>query len=134
MRLVNKRGMKPQRNKDKNRNNNYYRPNFWGMVRDIIIASFNKGIFLPVGIWLLFLILFLKLNHEDALYLLVNFRTLLLDLRILGWFLFGITVILWCFSVKRLRRVHAEEMRRVSEEKKGYQEKELGQKLGSSNN
>lgn len=114
-------------------NPNYYRPNFWGMLRDIIIASLNKGQFLVMGFWLIVFILILKLDSSEALNLLRAFKTLLVDLRILGWTLFGITIVGWYFISKSVRRSHYREMSRISDEKKSYQERNLGQKLGTSN-
>lgn len=55
---------------------NYYRPNFWGMVRDIIIASINKGQFLLMGGWLIIFVLILKVDSNEASHLLRNFKTL----------------------------------------------------------
>lgn len=113
---------------------NYYRPNFWGMVRDIIIASINKGQFLLMGGWLIIFVLILKVDSNEASHLLRNFKTLLIDLRILGWSLSGITIVGWYFNLKFVRRSFHREMNRISREKKEYQEKQLGYKLDTSNN
>lgn len=111
---------------------NYNRPNIWGMMRDIIIASMNKGLFIPAAIFLLLLILFLKLNSEDTRILLKEIFDIFTQWKTLGWVIALFSIIGWIYNTKYLRRIHAIEMRRIAEEKKLLQEKNINEKLPSS--
>lgn len=113
---------------------NPYRPNGWGMIRDIIIASMNKGQFLVAGVWLLLLILFLKLSPNQAYAVVRKFGKLLVNGQIAGWVLLWIVVIAWLFHSKYQRRNFTREMKRIAQEKKDIQQTQLGTRLGSSQN
>lgn len=110
---------------------NPYRPNGWGMIKEIVIASMNKGQFLTAGFWLLLLILCLKLSQDQAYTILMSFGKLLVNGQIAGWVLFGIVVIAWFFHSKYQRRNFTREMKRIAQEKKDIQQSQL---LGSSQN
>lgn len=117
-----------------NNQGNPYRPNGWGMIKEIVIASMNKGQFLVAGLWLLLFILFLKLSQDQAYAILVNFCKLLVNGQIAGWVLFGIVVIAWFLHSKYQRRNFTREMKRIAQEKKDIQQSQLRTKLGSSQN
>ena len=86
--------------KKQNKDYSYNRPNFWGMVRDIVIASMNKGLFLVTGLWILLFVLIVKLSPEDSRLILKEIFCIFTNWKILGWFLFLFSVIGWIYNTK----------------------------------
>ncbi len=119
-------------NKSKKRND-YNKPNFWGMMQNVLIASMNKGQFVIGVIGLAFLIMILKLTPDDTKSLLDDIILKLGNIHYIGWTLGIFSTFGWFFGTKRLRRIHSKEIRRVSEEKKQLQQKATSKKLRSSN-
>ncbi|ALU75243.1 MULTISPECIES: hypothetical protein [Tenacibaculum] len=113
--------------------NEYNKPNFWGMMQNVLIASMNKGQFLLGVVGLAFLIMILKLTPEDTKMLLDDILSKLGNIYYIGWTLGIFSTFGWYFGTKRLRRIHSKEVRRISEEKKGLQQKVTSKKLRSSN-
>jgi hypothetical protein len=121
--MSNKRGKK----------NNYHRPNVWGMIRDIGVASLNKGQF-PLAVFATIVILIvLRMPQETiakfAFEILAQFKSL----HIVGWVLSGLLASGWLIHSKKLRRVFSREFERISGEKKTLQEKLNAKVLPSSN-
>jgi len=116
-----------------NKTNNYHRPNFYGMLRDIVIGSMNKGLFLPTALLLIILTLLLKLDSDQSYNILLKILEAFKRFQIVGWVLSFLFLYLWFNNTKRLRSIHNSEMYRVSAEKKDLQEKLLGKKLQTSN-
>lgn len=115
------------------KSNDYNRPNFWGMIQNILIASLNKGQFLIGFVGLIFLIMVLKLTQEDTKNLLDSIILTFKDWHYLGW-IFGVfSTGGWYLGTKRLRHINAKEMNRISFEKKQLQQKVTNKKLRSSN-
>ena len=112
---------------------NSYKPNFWGMMRDVLIASMNKGLFLPAMTGFLLMILVIKLPMEEVSILLHRLIDLFVSFKITGWVAAGGVTFAWYFNAKFLRRSHTNEMTRIGDEKKGLQEKVVNKKLPSSN-
>ncbi|MCD4745408.1 MAG: hypothetical protein K8R58_03830 [Bacteroidales bacterium] len=113
--------------------NNYCRPNLWGMIRDIGVASLNKGQF-PLALFgTIIIILMLKLSSDDASKLIFKIVTLFKSMHLVGWILSFVFVIGWYMNTRKLRRLHTSEMRRIAQEKKKLQEILIGKKLKTSN-
>lgn len=116
------------------RQNNSHKTNLWGMIRDVCVASMNKGQF-PIAIFgAIIIILILKMSSEDSSKLVFELMGKFSSLYLLGWFLFIVVIMCWYFSNKNLRRIQALEMKRVTEEKKILQEQLTKRKLQTSNN
>ena len=120
--------------KNKNKKiNNYNRPNFWGMMQNVLIASLNKGQFLIGLIGFIFIIMVVKLTPEDTKLLLDSIIIKFGDFYYIGWILGIFSTFGWYFGTKRLRKIHHKEMKRVADEKKDLQQKTTKKKLRSSN-
>jgi len=115
-------------------NNQNNRPNLWGMIQNISIASLNKGQFPIAMVTILLLILIIKLPPEDASKLLFDILELLKSMHILGWILSLISLVAWYLNTKHIRKIHVIEVNRIAEEKKELQQQLLGKKLSSSKN
>ncbi len=120
--------------KSKPRSNyNPYQPNIAAAVRDVLLASINKGQFPVATVCLVLLGLIWKMPAESAGEIAKEVLKLLENFHILGWILGVVGILLWYFDSKKFRSFHAIEMDRVSDEKKELQERLLGFKLTSSN-
>lgn len=113
--------------------NNYSRPNIWGMIRDIGVASLNKGQFPLAIVGGIVIVLLIKMPSNtvpDFLQAVVDgFKTL----HLVGWALVPLLTGGWFWNAKRLRKKYSDEMERVSGEKKKLQQKLSRKKLSSSN-
>lgn len=120
---------KKRKNRDKP---NHYRPNVWGALRDILIAAMNKGQFPFAIIGLILCLIIYKMPAEDVTILANKMIQLLVDWKLLGWTLSLVLTIGWVFTSRKLRILHANEVKRIGNEKKALQERELNKKLKSS--
>lgn len=116
----------------KNRGKGYNNPNFWGMMQNVLIASLNKGQFIIGLIGFIFLIMVLKLTPEDTKELLIKIINLFGDIYYVGWIIAIFSTFGWYFGTKRIRKIHASEMERVSNEKKQLQQKLTNKRLNTS--
>ncbi len=97
--------------------------NIWVMLRDVLIASINKGQ-LPIAIVGLFiLILAIKMPSEQAGKLISELLDLAIKGKLLGYVLFVGAVFGWLIHTKRQRRTITKEIRRIGDEKTKLQEK-----------
>lgn len=120
-----------QRNKNRN---NSYRPNFWGFMQNVLIAALNKGQLLGMGIIVFFLILAIKLPSNEIVPLIEKILDISKINSILGWILAGFTTFGGFLVNRWQRRIHTNEVRRISNEKKLLQQKLTDKQLPSSNN
>ena len=112
---------------------NASRPNIWGMIWDIGVSSLNKGQF-PIDIvGTVIIILVLKMTPQDSSKLVFEILNLFKNYYLIGWGTGGVVIMGWYFNSKHLRRIHSEEMTRVTEEKKELQQMLTNKKLPSSN-
>lgn len=107
--------------------------NGWDALRDILIASLNKGQFLFALIALIVIVLIYRIPQKDLSDLVDKILDLFKTLHYLGWVTSLILSFSWYQSSKMLRKAHSDEMTRVSKEKKELQENLLNKKLPSSN-
>ena len=111
----------------------YHRPNGWGMIQNVLIASLNKGQFIIGIIGMIFIILVLKLSSSDSKLFLDEVINKAHSWYYWGWILGLISTAGWFFSTKRLRSLHEKEMKRVSDEKSKLQQNHIPKKLSSTN-
>lgn len=111
----------------------FNRPNLWGMIQNVLIASLNKGQFIVGIIGLCFIIMIVKLSAEDTSIFLKQIITAAGDLHYAGWFLGIFSTAGWFVGTKRLRKLHTSEITRISNEKKILQQSKTGRTLASSN-
>jgi len=108
--------------------------NFFSMVRDIAVASINKGQFPVAIVGTCFIIMLFRMPAERLFDVLTEMLHLLGEYHILGWVLTVILTIGWFISSRRQRKHFHSEMDRLTEERNHWQTKQLGGgKVQSSN-
>lgn len=106
--------------------------NGWVALRDFMVAGLNKGQ-LPAATLSALVILFVwKMPGKDITPLIRDIFDRLVDLSLLGWLLFGISIIGWAKHSKAQRRWWSREIDRIAEERNKWQELAMKKKLGSS--
>jgi hypothetical protein len=99
--------------------------NWSGAVRDILVASLNKGQF-PVAFALVILaIIFLRMPAKELSIFVFNVLDRFENNYIFGWFFFILSLFGWYFHNRYVVKVHCNEMDRVSTEKTDLQNKLL---------
>jgi hypothetical protein len=107
---------------------------FWHFLRDVFIASINKGQF-PVAILGLILAIYCLRVSPDVLA--QHGREILQGLAqsyLIGYALFIGIVPIWYAHTRSLRKKHYLELKRIAEEKTEVQKSKLGSKIKSSKN
>src|SRR5258707_6633164 len=102
------------------------------MLRDVLVASMNKGQFPSVLLTLIILSLIWRMPSADVGKLVFE----LVDGARSGW-LFGyaaagVSILGWYFHARYQRRLITGEMRRIANERSALQSQTLGKKLKSS--
>lgn len=109
-------------NKPKQSSSHKNGTNFYGMIRDVLVTSLNKGQFPLALVFIIFIIIVFKLPSEDISYFLKKLFKKFEEGYILGWCLFMFCIIGWYTSNKYLRKIHFSEINRITQEKKYLQE------------
>lgn len=107
--------------------------NWPGMIRDVLVASLNKGQFPLALVFVIFIIIFCRLPEADLSKFVFDFWNKCERFYVIGWILFGVTLFGWYFNTRYIRKNHAQEMHRIAEEKKYLQEQLTNRKIPSSN-
>jgi hypothetical protein len=104
----------------------------WHFLRDVFVASINKGQFPMAILGLIIVIYMVRVSPEQ----LAEFgKSILASLQagnLWGYLLFILTLGGWYTHTKSLRRKHFYELGRIAGEKTGLQKRELGNKVKSS--
>jgi hypothetical protein len=100
----------------------------WHTIGTVLIASMNKGLFVPACIFFVVFVLLLKTPNEFV----PNLWRALADYHQWGYIIAVIAVCGWGMNVRYLRRIHYNEITRISGEKKRLQEERAGRRLKSS--
>jgi hypothetical protein len=108
--------------------------NFWAMCERVLIASMNKGQFPIACVFIIILVWLIRLPEENLYGLFQELFDKIYNYYIWGWIISIIVTFTSVFGLKYLRRVHTEEIQRLSEEKTKLQEKFLGEKILKSSN
>lgn len=106
---------------------------FWHMVRDVLVASMNKGqapLFLSFGV--IFLMVW-RMPPEDVSKLVFRLVGRFEQWHIWGWVLSGIMLVGWITHVKVQRQIIVGEMRRMGSARTALQRDKLGKLIKSSN-
>lgn len=93
-----------------------------GAIRDILVASLNKGQFPIAGVLLIFVIIFWRLPENELSIFLNNSFDRFENNYIIGWCLFVISLIGWYIHYRYVNKIHQKEMDRVTQEKERLQE------------
>jgi hypothetical protein len=100
----------------------------WRTIGTVLVAAMNKGLFVPACLFFLVLVMLLKTPGE-------YFPTLwnaLADYKEWGYILAVVAVSGWGMNVRYLRRIHYNEIARLSDEKKKLQEERAGRLMKTS--
>jgi len=119
--------------KTQNEQNNHNKPNIWGMLRDVAIASLNKGQFPMAIVGGLFFTTLLKMDSAEVTRLVFETLNLFKSFHLVGWGLSGVSILGWYLNSKWLWGMHRDEIERISQEKKELQQHLTGKNLSSSN-
>ncbi len=119
--------------KHNNKGNSYYRPNFWGMMRDVLIQSLNKGQFLIGLVGFIIMILVLKMSQDQVDKMMMELVQMFKSLYYFGWFLAIVCIFGWYLTSKKLRKIQSQEVTRMAKEKNALQELAINKSLSTSN-
>ncbi len=101
----------------------------WRTINNVLIASMSRGLFVPACIFFVVLVMLLKTPGE---YLPTLWKGLG-DYHYWGYLLAVAAVTGWGMNVRYLRRIHHNEMKKSTDEKRALQQERTGHKLPSSN-
>lgn len=96
------------------------------MLRDVLIASMNKGQFPLALAALIFIILILKMPSQDVSTLVFRLLNAAEAERVVGWIVGIVMIAVWYVHTRSLRRICATELERISSERNSLQSKTLG--------
>ena len=96
------------------------------MLRDVFVASMNKGQFPIAALSLISIIVIIKMPSSDVARLVFRLLGMAEELRIAGWILFLVTAAGWYLHSKMLRRRCAIELERITSERNRLQGNRLG--------
>lgn len=106
--------------------------NVWQMLRDVLIASMNKGQLLLTLAGILMGIALLRMPSADVSKFVFEVKSDLVEMKLLGYVLFVLALAGWIFHAKTQRRIIYPEMDRIAGERSRLQERGLGHTLESS--
>ena len=101
-------------------------------ARDVIIAAINKGQLPILGMIAFVFVVFLRMPEDSLPQLVQNFLSMLSAWKLVGYILFVLSVFAWFFHVRHMRASFSREYRRIGKEKSELQEKQIGERLKSS--
>jgi hypothetical protein len=101
----------------------------WRSITSVLIASMNKGLFVPACIFFLVLVMLLKTPSDYFPTLWKSFA----DYAQWGYILAAAAVTGWAINVRYLRRIHHNEISRMGTEKRLLQEQQHGHPMTTSN-
>lgn len=102
------------------------------MLRDVLVASLNKGQFLLALVGLIIIIIVARLPPEDLHAVIISVVDKLNAGDLLGWILFVCVSVAWAILSHRTRRIHENEIKRIGKEKSDLQKSLLGSGATSS--
>lgn len=109
--------------KSKDNQPNKYRPNFWGMWQNILIAALQKGQFLIGLSGLIIIVSLLKMKPEDIANIYKELFGILKSFYLVGWLLTLLVVILWYIFAKKASKIHAGQINKLLDDYQKLQEK-----------
>lgn len=93
--------------------NNPHRPNFWGMMRDVLVTSLNKGQFLIGMGGFIIIIGLLKMPSSDVSKVFFETISLFKVSYMYGWISTTIVVPTSVYFYNRARKLHKKETDRL---------------------
>jgi hypothetical protein len=102
------------------------------MLRDVLVASLNKGQFLVALSALLLALLIFKMSSEDVGKLVFRLLSAAEARFLVGYAMAGVLLACWFLHSKYQRRQFTRELERLCEERNRLQSHALGKRLKSS--
>lgn len=104
----------------------------WQMVRDVLIASLNRGQFIPALLGMIFVVMILRMPPEDVSQLVFEIHRNIVNASLVGYFLGMLAISGWFIHSRWQRKLIDREMKRIAEERNKWQEHNLGNRIKSS--
>lgn len=101
--------------------------NFWNMTNNILLASLNRGQFIPASVFIIVLVGIMRMPEGDVTRFLYEVLADLKNGALLGYIWGGLVTYLWFKGTKALRKQNVTEMKRIVEERNHYQAKQIGE-------
>jgi hypothetical protein len=105
---------------------------FWQFLRDVLIASMNKGQFPAALIAMVVLSMIWRMPPEDVSKLMFRLLDVSEQKRLLGYSVSLVLLFGWSFHARYQRKLITQEIQRISKERNQLQARELGKKIKSS--
>lgn len=105
---------------------------FWQMVRDVLIASMNKGQFPFAAFAVIIITMIIKMPSEDVSKFAFKLASIFELHQIMGYILAGVLLIGWFIHSKFQRRIITVEMARIANQRDKLQADKLGENLVES--
>jgi hypothetical protein len=102
------------------------------MLRDVLVASMNKGQLLPVLLTLVILSLIWRMPSADIGKLVFELIDGVRSGWLVGYIATSVSILGWHFHARYQRRLITAEMRRIASERSALQSQTLGKELKSS--
>jgi hypothetical protein len=102
------------------------------MLRDVLVASMNKGQLPPVLLTLVILSLIWRMPAADVGRLVFDLVDGVKSGWLVGYAAAGVSILGWYFHARYQRRLITGEMRRIANERSALQSQTLGKNLKSS--
>lgn len=101
-------------------------PNFWGMLRDVLLASISKGQFPMAMGCLIAIVMILKMPAEDVSKLVFQMLKGVEEVRLVGYLTTLVALTGWFYHARWQRKMMAEEVNRIAGERNKLQANRLG--------
>jgi hypothetical protein len=102
------------------------------MMRDVLVASMNKGQFPLAIVALIFIVIIVKMPAEDVSKLMFHVVERLEQGQMIGYVLAVFFAMGWFFHARFQRRLINDEMQRISQQRTSLQARTLGKRIKSS--
>lgn len=110
-----------------------YRVTWAQAVRDIVIASMNRGQLPVLGLIGLMLFMIWKMPAEDVTSLAMAILQRLVDWTLAGWALAAAITLAWYVHARKMRQEYSQEFERIGTEKSKLQSSAAGRTFPGSN-
>jgi hypothetical protein len=105
---------------------------FWEFLRDVLIASVDKGQFPAALIAMVVLSVIWRMSPTEVSKLMFRLLDVAEEERLVGYVVSVVSLLGWFFHVRYQRKLIAQEMQRISDERNQLQMRELGKRVRSS--
>jgi hypothetical protein len=105
---------------------------FWEFLRDVLIASMNKGQFPATLIAMVVLSLIWRMPPVDVGKLVFRLLDVAEEEHLVAYVVSVVSLLGWFFHARYQRKLITQEMQRISSERNQLQARELGKRVKSS--